>query len=94
MRDAIGNRLTKGNVVLWKSKDLMMQVVDVIEPKVEVIGQPKQPPALVLQILIPVNVEPGRRSQMDDVMLGDFLRVVDPQAEAALESVIAAGKMQ
>lgn len=93
MRDSLGNKLSAGQYVYWKSKDLVMQVVNVIEPKIEVMGQPKQPPAVVLQLVIPVNLD-RQAGRMEDIGLADFMRVVDPASETALESILAGGKPQ
>ena len=44
---------------------------------------------LVIQIPIPVNIDPGKEAQV-----GEFLCVVNPQAEAAIEKMIAGQRKQ
>ena len=88
MRDMLGNRLEAGNVVYWKEKDIIVQVLDVIEPKLTVPGQPPQQPAILLKFAIGVN--PSREAgPVEDVMIPTLLRVVDPTAEALLDKALA-----
>lgn len=81
MRDAIGNSIAKGNLLYWKPKDVVVQVLDVVEPVVE--GN-SAPPVLVIMLQIPISgVERGR-----EAFIGDFLRVPDPASEARLAAAL------
>lgn len=81
MKDGIGNNIDKGNYLYWKSKDMIVKVVDVVEPTLE--GN-TAPPSLVIMMQIPImGVERGK-----EPMLGEFLRTVDPLAEQMIDKMI------
>jgi hypothetical protein len=85
MRDMIGNKLEPGHFIYWKSKDMIVQIAAVNEPRIAIEGRGAQqaPPTLAVQLLIPImNLKPH-----EEPVLGDFVRVVDPKSEQALEKV-------
>lgn len=87
MKDAIGNKITEGSLVYWKSKDLALIAVKVDEGGLSVVGSDgprRTPPLLVLQLTLPVNVERG----VTDPLLGDFLVLVNPNATKAIEGMM------
>ena len=91
MRDAVGNRIEKGQVVLMRSTGLIYKVIDVIESSISLVGsRTKSPARLVLEINIPIptdNLRPEEEPQ-----LADIFRIVDPQQEAILEHAMGQRK--
>lgn len=92
MRDALGNKITEGNLIHWRlprdiaEGGLVFRVVRVLEPKLAVVGGEPPQPVLSLQLDIPINAEKGR-----EPALAQFMRIVDPRQEAALEALTAKG---
>lgn len=87
MKDLLGNRISKGSLLWWKSKDMMMVVADASEGGLE-LGDSKQvlPPTITLQVTIPINLARGVTA--DTCTLQDFLCLVNPQVTAAVEGMM------
>jgi len=93
MRDALGNKLQKGQLVHWRPNEaiahggIIAHVMDVIEPNITAIDGGKSGRRIVLlQIAIDVTVPPQAKN--DDVVYAEVMRVVDPASEAALDRVM------
>lgn len=92
MRDKLGSRITEGNLLHWQlprdiiEGGLIFFVVRVSEPKLAVAGGDPPSPMLSLQLDIPISVERGK-----EATLAQFMRVVDPRQEAAIEKLTATG---
>jgi hypothetical protein len=90
MRDKIGNKITDKSLLCWHpSPDelrtgLMVQAVNVTDGGLS-LGDSREltPPMLVIQIPIFVNAPEGK-----EATLSEFLCVVNPQAEAAIEKML------
>jgi len=83
----ISNKIVEGSLVLWKEKALIFRVVAASDGGLTVVGEKGKgitPPTITLQITLPVDVEDPRR----EPTLGDFLCCLDPQQQAAIESMI------
>jgi hypothetical protein len=93
MKDAIGNRIQKGDLVHWaidamvKERGVIANVFDVIEPRVEAAdGTMPSSPMLILQLAIPVMLDP--RNPRGEVTLSQFTCVRDPRSQAIAERLI------
>jgi hypothetical protein len=89
MRDAIGNTIHVGDVVLMRSHGFIFKVLRVEVPNDKDWG-PKDPAKLVLEMVVPVdrsNIKAGEEPQ-----LGDIYRVVDPRSEKLLEEMVSEGQ--
>jgi hypothetical protein len=82
MRDLPGNALKEGHLVYWRSKGLICKVLKVIEP---VIDQSALP-TLVLEVGVPLLDWDKRRGGEPEA--NDFIRLVDPAQEAALNRIL------
>lgn len=82
MRDAVGNSITKGFLLWWKEKGLMVHVTEVHE-SARVVGSDAVA-MLMVQVAIPIGgVKPG-----DEPTLFDFIRVMDPRQEKLLDAAL------
>jgi hypothetical protein len=94
MRDAIGNKITDSSILCWHpdaKNGIVCQVVHVTDGGLSV-GDSKEitPPMLVIQIMIPVGgVPPGR-----EPALAEFIAIVNPNAEAAVERMLEGQRRQ
>jgi hypothetical protein len=82
MKDLLGNTITEGGFAYWKSKELLVQVLKIIEEN--------NPPVLVLAVQVPIQGTP--RDQ--EVIVGDLLCVINPDSERALEKMLEGRPMQ
>jgi hypothetical protein len=97
MRDAIGNKISEGSLLVWHPNldhlktGIIVNVAHVTDGGLSLADTKQLTPAmLVIQIPIPVNnIDPGKEAQV-----GEFLCVVNPQAEAAIEKMIAGQRKQ
>jgi len=97
MRDAIGNSISDKSVLCWHPdpeqvrRGLICQVVHVSDGGISMGDSNRTtPPMLAVQILIPVgNVRPG-----EEPTLGEFLCLVNPNAEAAVERMLEGQRRQ
>jgi hypothetical protein len=81
MTDVLGNKIARGNILYWKSKDIAVSVLDVVEPALE--GN-TQMPMLVIMIQVPIaGAERGK-----PIQLADFMRLVDPRSEGIIEGAL------
>lgn len=91
MRDAIGNSITEKSLLCWHpdadqlKRGLVVQVVRVSDGGLS-LGDSREttPPMLAVQVTIFVNAETNK-----EPTLQDFLCLVNPQAEAAIEKMLA-----
>jgi hypothetical protein len=74
MMDAIGNKVVKGNLVYWKSKGIVVQVVEIIEPAID--GNPAPSIVVVMGQIAVTDVPRGQEPRIDDL-----IRTVDPSSE-------------
>jgi hypothetical protein len=90
MRDAIGNTIKVGDVVLMRSHGFIFKVLRVELPTDKDWG-PKDPSKLVLEMVVPVdrsNIKSGEEPQ-----LADIYRVVDPRSEKILDQMLTEGQV-
>ena len=90
MRDAIGNKIQVGDVVLMRSHGFIFKVLRVELPNDKDWG-PKDPGKLVLEMVVPVdrsNIKGGEEPQ-----LADIYRVVDPRSEKILDQMLVEGQV-
>lgn len=91
MLDALGNKLVDGSLVLWKDKDIVCQVMRVVDPadtKIKLVGRDDSAPVpahLVLQLVIPFAAPENPR---DPIVAGSFLMLVNPAAQDAIERMM------
>lgn len=90
MRDSIGNRIEPGSLLLWHldaealKRGLVCTAVSVQEPQlVDGNGDTLATPVLVVQI--PIHIKAPRDKE---ATLSEFLRIVNPQAEQAIENLM------
>jgi hypothetical protein len=94
MRDAIGNKITEHSILGWHpdaKNGVVCQVAHVSDGGISVgdSGE-KTPPMLVIQIMIPIEgVPPGR-----EPVLGQFMVLMNPNAEAAVERMLEGQRRQ
>lgn len=81
MQDMIGNRIAKGQYLYWKSKEMMVRVLEVAEPSV--VGNDTLPVLTVIMQIPVMGVKPGQPA-----VLSDFMRVVDPAAESRMDAAM------
>ena len=90
MRDALGNELLVGRLVQWHLPDDLAQrgpilrVVDVNEGGVETPNG-ETTPTITLQMQLPIQ----RPERGGEIVLTDFLCILDPHQQAALERAMA-----
>lgn len=91
MKDALGNKLDKGHMVLWrlseetKLQGLVCFVADVKEPTLsDAGGRTVGEYALIIQVPVPVTPAPNGK----EPFLGDFVRIVNPAQEAAIDNLM------
>src|SRR5208283_3221146 len=73
--DGIGNNIHNGSTLYWKSKDLFVKLDKVIDPEGKIPG------GLLLILALPIN------GKGETIQIPDFIRTVDPQAEATVEAL-------
>lgn len=91
MRDAIDNKISKGDLVEWRipkgTRATIVRVLEVRDGGLSVISGSERgvsKPMLTIQLQFPVDgVEPGKEAQ-----LFEFLRVVDPSSDALVEGML------
>jgi len=76
MKDCLGNKLTDGCFAWWKSKELLVRVIQVMEEH--------NPPILVLAVNVPVEGVPHNM----EVIVGDLLCVINPDSEVIVERMM------
>lgn len=85
MRDAASNKLDEGHLVYWVSKGLVCKVLKVKEDEFSIKRDGL--PTLVLEVAVPLlthaHAKPGTEPQFTD-----FMRIVDPNQEAALSKIL------
>ena len=59
MQDMIGNRIAKGQYLYWKSKEMMVRVLEVAEPSV--VGNDSLPVLTVIMQIPVMGAKPGSR---------------------------------
>ena len=90
MRDAINNIISKNSLLCWHpspdalKRGLIVQAVHVSDGGLS-MGDTKQltPAMLIVQVPIYVNIPPGKEPTLEE-----FLCVVNPQAEAAIDDML------
>lgn len=88
MKDAIGNKVNKGDMIAWAIPEGLRQVIAVVGQVSDgglSMGSTKEvsQPSVTIVIDIPITgVEPGREPQ-----LHEFMRVVDPRQEAIIKGM-------
>ena len=87
MKDCIGNRIAKGSLLYWKSKQMAVAVSDVNSGGLS-LGDSKQmtPPTITIQVTIPINLERGVTAEQ--AILQDFICLVNPAATAEVERML------
>ena len=90
MRDAIGNKIQAGDVVLMRSHGFIFKVIRVELPNDKDWG-PKDPGKLVLEMVVPVDRSAIKGSE--EPQLNDIYRVVDPRSEKLLEQMVTEGQV-
>jgi hypothetical protein len=94
MRDALGNRISDRSILCWHpdaahlKRGLIVQAVSVSDGGITLSDSGQlTPPMLIIQVMIPVGgVKPGA-----EAVLEEFLCVVNPAAEAAIEGMLERG---
>jgi hypothetical protein len=95
MRDAVGNKITEKSLLCWhldveqlKHRGLIVYAVSVSDGGIS-MGDSREltPATLLVQVPIMVTRERG-----EEPTVSDILCVVNPQAEAALESLMGSVK--
>lgn len=81
MTDGLGNRITKGQYLYWKGKDLLVRVVEINEAVV--IGNETMP-MLTVVVQIPVGGAVAGR----EAVVTELLRIVDPAQESLLDAAM------
>ncbi len=79
MRDLIGNSISDGSLVLWKSQGVIYRVTGFSNGGVSVVGAGKPgytAPYITLTLTIPVSTKEPRK----EPQLADFLCVLEPQS--------------
>lgn len=94
MRDILGNRITESSILCWHpdaAHGIVCQVAHISEGGLS-LGDSDDltPPMLVIQVMIPVTGVP--RGQ--EPTLGQFMCVVNPTAEAAIEKMLEGKRKQ
>lgn len=87
MKDCIGNRIAKGSLLYWKSKQMAVAVADTNDGGLA-LGDSKQitPPTITLQITVPINLDRGVTAEQ--ATLQDFLCLINPAATAEVERML------
>jgi hypothetical protein len=93
MRDMIGGKITKDDLLYWRFPEnlhgVLVNVAKVEEGGLTVIDKGKggiTPPTLTVFLTIPVAVsEPGK-----EPWLSDFLRVVNPRSDQLVQNILDA----
>ena len=96
MRDAIGNKLEKGQWVHWRIEPFLREtgivcvVADVAEGTMrDERGRPLREPTITLHVTIPLDatkLRPGEEIQLPQIM-----RVVSPKSDAVVDSLLGGG---
>ena len=94
MRDAIGNKLEKGQWVHWRIESFLREtgivcvVADVAEGTMrDERGRPLREPTITLHVTIPLDatkLRPGEEAQLPQIM-----RVVNPKSDTIVDSLLA-----
>lgn len=89
MRDRIGNRLQKGQLVMWVPQQLTVEVLEVDDGTRE-IEVPGQQPEMYASISVKLTVPYSRQGLRPgaEMMVPDFIQVVNPKHQEALESAM------
>lgn len=93
MRDLLGSVISPGSLLWWLPKGIPIHVARIEEPPKLLTLDRNTPPArakLVLEIVIPIDL----LTEGAETQLGDFLCIVDPQAEAAIEKMLEGKRKQ
>lgn len=87
MKDQIGNRIEKGSLLYWQSKQMAVVVADVSTGGLSLAdSKMRTPPTITLQITIPINLGPNVTAET--CALQDFLCLVNPEATKIVEGMI------
>jgi hypothetical protein len=93
MRDLLGSTIMEGSLLWWIAKQIPIRVARIEEPsKLEVIGKPRTQPKthLVLEITIPLDAT----TDGAETQLADFLCIVNPEAQAAMDKMLGGQRPQ
>ena len=95
MRDRVGNTVRPGDLLLWQANHLIVEVVEALDddsPKVEIPGQERgqRHGKLAFKISLPVPRDP-RMDPSVELMLSDFVRVVNPKSEDVIDRIAGRG---
>ena len=97
MRDGLGNKVGKGYLILWHvpedmaRRGLVFRVADVSDGGLSVVGRDgerKSPASLTLVTTLPINAPNGQ-----EPVLGDFICILDPQSQSAVERILDEGPL-
>lgn len=99
MKDCLGNTISDKSLLCWHPdpeqvrRGLVCQAVHVTDGGIA-MGDSREttPPMLIIQIAIPVSMDP--RAANREPVLGEFMCVVNPQAEAAIDRMLADQRKQ
>lgn len=87
MRDALGNKISDGDLVRWAIPEglldhLLFQVLKVSDGGI-LTPQGETPPFIVLSVTVPINRAPG--APAGEPTLGDFLCLRNPGSEKIID---------
>ena len=91
MRDLIGNRIEEGHLLWWMKLGIPAKVVRIFESRISPInGKDVVPPSITIELTFPID--PSKIPSGQEAQLGEFLRIVDPKQEDALNRVLGGTK--
>ena len=82
MKDLVGNDLSEGQMVLWRSHGVVGHIIQVDEPVLE-----SRPPRIVLAIAIPLMLPHGASPR--NMKVEDIVCLVDPNTTAVVAGMLA-----